>query len=634
MSDVRSASRTLCWLHRRLILHLHGHCCPPSQPRMETRSCGVRALKGTLNTGASQKGRASVGASGKIPRIRITRTMHVGNRTAHANCRHLLLKCRDCHQTRWQVVAWGYRRVHWTTLTLRVCSGELPDDIKVINVFLNRPLDACADGASGPMVTIFVPDRATAKWKLKNNRPALCRPVAPRRASCLRFQSAGFLWQHLQTHVHLHSCSTLQTCHFWREERCCRHRPSECRAGGIRRQCQRQQLSRDTRRSGSRPLVLKHCPTNVADASASETWGWPTVRSSAAIDKFLLDVPGHCEMAWLCPGFRLQRLQPTFPIEDPGLHKNLQFLAWTREKCFGLRDPHLNGSDLLDPLLPEPPLLETVTPCLEYVPCLDGSTGNPRRTPPPRENRPTGGRRGGELLKGRMAGFKALGGAGPTITKTRNEKNVRRICKGCLVIGQPHTEELPRQMKEEQMRRNVHAQTRWSRHMNLQTLEELRAARLELMWTCDWCTLANDRWSRAATITWCADWTCVTSSMNIPQMYSWMIAREITLTKWQESHSCEMLWPKHVRKRWHGTKSSKPMKRWRTKHVCQELDANQSLLSMARHQQRWQWTCGSTKPIGRTWNQTERGRHLLRRNTTISTRTVRVEQSRHIVQHG
>ena len=48
--------------------------------------------------------------------------------------------------------------------------------------------------------------------------------------------------------------------------------------------------------------------------------------------------------------------------------------------------------------------------------------------------------------------------AGPTVTKTRNEENVRRIhitktmvsefgatlgCKGCLVIGQPHTEECP-----------------------------------------------------------------------------------------------------------------------------------------------------------------------------------------------
>ena len=46
--------------------------------------------------------------------------------------------------------------------------------------------------------------------------------------------------------------------------------------------------------------------------------------------------------------------------------------------------------------------------------------------------------------------------AGPTATKTRNEENVRRIqitkkmvsefgatlgCKGCLMIGQPHTEE-------------------------------------------------------------------------------------------------------------------------------------------------------------------------------------------------
>ena len=46
--------------------------------------------------------------------------------------------------------------------------------------------------------------------------------------------------------------------------------------------------------------------------------------------------------------------------------------------------------------------------------------------------------------------------AGPTVTKTRNEENVRRIyitkkmvsefgatvgCKGCLVVGQPHTEE-------------------------------------------------------------------------------------------------------------------------------------------------------------------------------------------------
>ena len=46
--------------------------------------------------------------------------------------------------------------------------------------------------------------------------------------------------------------------------------------------------------------------------------------------------------------------------------------------------------------------------------------------------------------------------AGPTVSKTRNEVNVRRIyitkemvsefgatlgCKGCLVIGQPHTEE-------------------------------------------------------------------------------------------------------------------------------------------------------------------------------------------------
>ena len=46
--------------------------------------------------------------------------------------------------------------------------------------------------------------------------------------------------------------------------------------------------------------------------------------------------------------------------------------------------------------------------------------------------------------------------AGPTVKKTRNEENVRRIlienkmvsefgaalgCKGCLVIGQPHTEE-------------------------------------------------------------------------------------------------------------------------------------------------------------------------------------------------
>ena len=31
-------------------------------------------------------------------------------------------------------------------------------------------------------------------------------------------------------------------------------------------------------------------------------------------------------------------------------------------------------------------------------------------------------------------------------------------------------------------------------------------------------TLANDRWSQAATMTWCADWTCVTSSMNILQM--------------------------------------------------------------------------------------------------------------------
>ena len=69
----------------------------------------------------------------------------------------------------------------------------------------------------------------------------------------------------------------------------------------------------------------------------------PTVRSSTAIDEFLLGVAVHCERAWLCPGFRLQRLQPTFPIEDPGLHllhvcldllgfdgQNLQFLFSAR----------------------------------------------------------------------------------------------------------------------------------------------------------------------------------------------------------------------------------------------------------------------------------------------------------------
>ena len=90
-------------------------------------------------------------------------------------------------------------------------------------------------------------------------------------------------------------------------------------------------------------------------------------------------------------------------------------------------------------------------------------------------------------------------------------------CKGCLVIGQPYTEECwakittcmendpahailledhlirrtefantePKLLLQVREERNVHTEMRMGRHKNLHTPEELRAARVELMWICD-----------------------------------------------------------------------------------------------------------------------------------------------------
>ena len=123
--------------------------------------------------------------------------------------------------------------------------------------------------------------------------------------------------------------------------------------------------------------------------------------------------------------------------------------------------------------------------------------------------------------------------AEPTVTRIRIKENGRRIyitkkmvsefgatlgCRGCLVIGQRHTEECRARtsaqiendpvhakrledhlnkrnefatrrllcpVRAEQMRRNVQVKTIWKRHKNPQALEELQAVRLKSMWTCE-----------------------------------------------------------------------------------------------------------------------------------------------------
>ena len=102
----------------------------------------------------------------------------------------------------------------------------------------------------------------------------------------------------------------------------------------------------------------------------------------------------------------------------------------------------------------------------------------------------------------------------------------------------------------------------------------------QLGWS--WCGHAIDKpgkrpLEQAATTTWCADWTCVTCSMDIPQTHTWTTAREIALTKWQEWRSCETTWPKLVRKRWRGTKS---LRRCERRNICVKRGAQTHLLSM------------------------------------------------------
>ena len=168
-------------------------------------------------------------------------------------------------------------------------------------------------------------------------------------------------------------------------------------------------------------------------------------------------------------------------------------------------------------------------------------------------------------------------------------------CKDYLEIGQPHSEEcrarittcmendlvhanrlgdnlisrnefanlerLPRQMQAEQMRRNFHAETRLSRQKNLRT----RRGASNSSAGADVDTRSVHAGKRPLEPSGDEDMVCgmdVCDELN--EQPSDVFVNDCdgeTLTKWQEPHSCVMMQVKHVRKRWHGTKSSKPLKR-------------------------------------------------------------------------
>ena len=147
--------------------------------------------------------------------------------------------------------------------------------------------------------------------------------------------------------------------------------------------------------------------------------------------------------------------------------------------------------------------------------------------------------------------------AGPTTTKSRNEDDGRRIyitkkmvsefgatsgCKGCLEIGQPHTEECRAKITAKMEQDPAHAK-RLEKHdqeghagpdnllleeaatnVHKRAPQDAAEARQEsastgvssrstkTTWKWDRQPVASDRWDQAATTTWSADWMCVTSS--------------------------------------------------------------------------------------------------------------------------
>ena len=235
---------------------------------------------------------------------------------------------------------------------------------------------------------------------------------------------------------------------------------------------------------------------------------------------------------------------------------------------------------------------------------------------------------------------------GPTVTKTRNEENGRRIyvtkklvcefgatlgCKGCLVIGQLHTEECWARITTRMENDPVHVkrlEDNLTRQSEFATPEPEVAAPSEGRtdatkrarqdevglpqesgntkgasssasgWRCDRQAAANDRWNQAATTTWCADWTCLTSSneyssdvfVNDCEGDCTEQVTGVTLQRRRGRSTCGR----------DGTvRQVQSLRRSDGRNVCVKNGTQTHLLSMERHQHRRQRTCGRAKSIGR-----------------------------------